>query len=69
MQTRIQSLAESSLNIFIGFWINVGLNILIFPFFDINISVESNIHMGLVYTGISLARQYLIRRYFTSKES
>jgi hypothetical protein len=64
MQTRKGSLAEAWVNIFIGFTINYFANLLIFPLFGMHISAGNNFLMGLIYTGISLARSYIIRRWF-----
>jgi hypothetical protein len=64
MQTRKGSLAEAWVNIFIGFTINYFANLLIFPLFGMHISAGNNLLMGLIYTGISLARSYIIRRWF-----
>ena len=64
MQTRIGSLAESLANIAVGFSINYVANLLIFPLFGMHISLSANVLMGLIYTGISLARSYALRRWF-----
>jgi len=63
-QTRKGSLVEAGLNIVIGFTINYVANLLIFPLFGMHISPGNNLLMGLIYTGISLARSYVIRRWF-----
>ena len=65
-QSKRHSLAEAWVNIAIGFAINYFANLLIFPFFGFHISLQANFVMGLVYTGISLLRQYFIRRYFNN---
>ena len=64
MQSRIQSLIEAWVNIAIGFWINFIANMTIFPLFGWEISMGQNLTLGVIYTGISLARAYFIRRWF-----
>ena len=64
MQTKKQSLIESIVNILIGYFTALFSQLLIFPLFDIDIPIQDNLLIGLYFTLISLARSYLIRRYF-----
>lgn len=64
MQTRKGSLIEACINVLIGFWINFFANLLILPLIGFNISVSQNLFIGLLYTLISIARSYAIRRWF-----
>lgn len=66
-QTKLGSFYEACINVAIGFGINYIANLLIFPFFGFHISLEANFVMGLIYTLISVARSYFIRRYFNAK--
>lgn len=66
-QTRLGSLIESITNIIIGFGINFTANAFIFPLFGWSISVKQNVTIGIIYTCISIARSYMIRRFFNSK--
>lgn len=66
MQTKKQSLIESVVNILIGYFTAFFSQLLIFPLFDINIPIQDNLLIGLYFTLISLARSYLIRRYFNN---
>lgn len=63
-QSRLSSLLESCLNILIGYLIAVGGQLLIFPLFSIHIPLHDNLLIGGCFTGISLVRSYLIRRWF-----
>jgi hypothetical protein len=67
MQTKKESLAEAITNVFIGYWINFCANLVILPLIGFNISLEQNLFIGLLYTIISVARSYVIRRFFNSK--
>jgi len=55
---------EAWVNIFIGFAINYLANLVILPLFGFHISLVNDLYMGLIYTGISLVRQFWLRRYF-----
>ena len=65
MQTRKSSFVESCANLMVGYSINFTANMLIFPLFGWKISVAQNLWLGGIYTLISLARQYCLRRVFT----
>lgn len=67
MQTKLQSLIESFINILIGYMTAISSQFLIFPLFDIYISIQDNLLIGLYFTIISLIRSYIIRRYFNKK--
>lgn len=64
MQTKLQSLIESFINILIGYITAICSQFLIFPLFDIYIGLQDNLLIGLYFTIISLIRSYIIRRYF-----
>lgn len=66
-QTRWGSFIEVSINIFIGYWINFFANLLILPMFGFNVSISDNFIIGFIYTFISVARGYIIRRWFENK--
>ncbi len=68
MQSRKNSIAETLTNIFVGYSINLVANLIILPiFFGIHISMQKNLELVLLYTLISVARMYFIRRFFTKR--
>ena len=67
MQTKYQSLIESFINILIGYLTALLSQVLIFPLFDIDVSLQDNLLIGLYFTIISLLRSYLVRRYFNKR--
>ena len=67
MQTKYQSLIESLTNILIGYLTALLSQVLIFPLFDIYVSLQDNLLIGLYFTIISLLRSYLVRRYFNKR--
>ena len=66
-QSRVSSLIEALFNVAIGFGINFTANMLIFPQFGFHITPSANLAMGAIYTGISIVRSYLIRRFFNAR--
>lgn len=67
LQSKKESLAEALTNVFIGYWINFGANLIILPLIGFNITLGQNLFIGILYTVISVARSYVIRRFFNSK--
>lgn len=66
-QSKLSSFIEALMNVAIGFGINYIANLLIFPLFDMHISLIDNLWMGMIYTIISIVRSYVIRRWFNAK--
>lgn len=64
MQSKLGSLLESATNILIGFSINTTTQIVVFPWFGINIPLSENLKIAMIFLVISLARSYVIRRLF-----
>lgn len=66
-QTRLGSFIEAWINVVIGFAINFVANLLILPLIGFHISVSQNLFIGVLYTVISVARSYVIRRWFNAR--
>jgi hypothetical protein len=64
MQTRTQSATESTVNILVGYTVNILANFAIFPIFGWDISVKQNLIIGVFYTVVSFARSYALRRFY-----
>jgi hypothetical protein len=63
-QKKSHSIFESITNVCVGFGINFTANMLLFPLFGWHISAEQNVLLGIIYTGISIVRSYILRRVF-----
>jgi hypothetical protein len=64
-QTRKGSIAEVAANLAVGYSVNFLANFLILPLFGFNtLTVAKNIEIGILFTFVSIARQYVLRRYF-----
>lgn len=66
-QTRLGSFIEAWINVAIGFAINFVANLVILPLIGFHISVGQNLFIGVLYTVISVARSYVIRRWFNAR--
>lgn len=65
-QSKLHSLLEQFTNIAIGYGVAVASQIAIFPLFDIHIPLADNFYIALWFTGVSLARGYLVRRMWNA---
>ena len=63
-QSRRMSLAESMANIVVGYGVAVLTQIAVFPLFGLRASLSANLGIGLIFTAVSLARSYALRRLF-----
>ncbi|MBN8533833.1 MAG: hypothetical protein J0L51_07050 [Rhizobiales bacterium] len=64
MQTRRASLVEAVVNVAVGFWVAVGVQALVFPLFGIATSSGTELSIAAIFTAVSIARSYLMRRLF-----
>ena len=68
-QSRLMSLAEAIANVAIGYSVAVVTQILIFPIFGLHTTLAQNLKMGLVFTIVSIARSFALRRLFEAIRS
>ena len=66
-QSKVVSLIESLSNVAVGYLVALASQLVIFPFFNIHISLSENIQIGLWFTLVSVVRSYVIRRFFNRK--
>jgi len=67
VQTRLGSLAESCVNIGIGYGVAVASQVVILPLFNVYLPLRDNMLIGAYFTVISLIRSYAIRRWFNGR--
>lgn len=63
-QPRLMSLVEAVANVIVGYGVAVVTQILIFPIFGLHTTLAQNLKMGVVFTVVSVARSYILRRLF-----
>ncbi len=62
-QTKIESLIEALINVVIGFCIQCTTSAFLLPLLGVEISVSQNLILGIGMTVVSVARQYVLRRW------
>lgn len=69
-QTRLGSFIEAWVNVGIGFGINFAMNLVILPMAGLPMpSLGQNLVIGVLFTVVSVARSYLVRRWFNARIS
>ncbi len=58
------SLVEAVANVIVGYGVAVITQILIFPIFGLHTTLAQNLKMGALFTIVSIARSYVLRRLF-----
>ena len=66
-QSRLMSLVESVANILVGFGVAIATQLAVFPMFDIAVSGGDHLAIGAIFTAVSLARSYALRRLFNRR--
>lgn len=69
MQSRRMSLIEALSNVAIGYGVAVLTQIAVFPLFDLQASLSDNLLIGALFTLVSVARSYTVRRMFERMRS
>ena len=64
MQSKKMSLIETLSSVAIGYIISLAAQMIIFPVFGIEVSLEDNLLIGLFFTVVSIIRGYYVRRLF-----
>jgi hypothetical protein len=67
MQSRLGSFFESLTNVGIGYAVALLSQLIVFPMFDIHVSFSDNLAIGAWFTAISIARSYVVRRWFNRR--
>ena len=65
-QTKLESRLESAVNILIGYFVALISQLIIFPLVGIDVPLSTNLIIGFWFTVVSLARSYVIRRWFNA---
>ena len=63
-QSRRMSVVEAVANVAVGYGVAVLTQIAVFPLFGIGVTLAQNMAIGGIFTAISIARSYALRRLF-----
>lgn len=61
------SLVEAATNVLVGYGVAVATQVMIFPLFGLNASLDQNLAIGSIFTVVSLVRSYALRRVFNKQ--
>jgi hypothetical protein len=65
-QSRRMSLAESFVNVAVGYLVALAAQLAVFPLFGVRIPLFDNLLIGAVFTVVSILRSYALRRLFNA---
>jgi hypothetical protein len=63
-QSPLMSLLEAIANVAVGYGMAVLTQLLVFPLFGLETTIAEILWIGAIFTAVSLARSYLLRRLF-----
>jgi hypothetical protein len=63
-QSRSASLIEAVTNVIAGYGLAVAVQMALFPALGLSVSLSDNLLIGAVFTIVSIARSYVLRRVF-----
>lgn len=66
-QTKLGSFIEAMANTLIGYIINLGVQLLVYPWFGATFTFSQNIAIGLIFMAVSITRSYILRRWFNAR--
>ena len=66
-QSKLESFIETCLNTAIGYVVALLSQIVVFPMVGIHVPFSTNLEIGAWFTLISIARGYIIRRWFNAR--
>jgi len=66
-QSRLGSLVEACVNTTIGYGVALASQLVVFPLVGIHVPLRTNIVIGLWFTGVSIVRGYVLRRWFNHR--
>lgn len=66
-QSRRMSAVEAAANVAVGYGVAVATQIAVFPLFGLAVAFGDNLAIGGIFTAVSLARNYMLRRLFNMR--
>jgi len=63
-QSRAMSMIEAVANVVVGYGVAVVTQMLVFPVFGLHATLAQNLKMGAIFSAVSIARSFTLRRMF-----
>lgn len=67
MQSRLHSFIEAWSNTIIGYFVNLLVQLVVYPLYGATFTFSQNIQIGLIFMAVSITRSYALRRFFNKK--
>ena len=68
-QSKLMSLIEAIANVAVGYGIAVLTQLVVFPWFGLPARVGDALAIGLIFTAVSIARSFALRRLFEALQA
>ena len=65
MQTKKQSIIEVITNTVVGLAFSFAIQVIVYPLLDVDVSINQNLLITLMFFIASILRGYILRRLFT----
>ena len=65
-QSRAMSMAEALTNVVVGYLLALGVQVALFPLLGVELGLSENLLIGAAFTVVSIARSFILRRFFES---
>lgn len=66
-QSKLSSFYEALANTIIGYVLNLGVQLVVYPLFGATFTFGQNIAIGLIFMVVSITRSFVIRRWFNAR--
>lgn len=66
-QSKLESFIEAMTQTIIGYVLNLGVQLVVYPFFGATFTFMQNIYIGLIFMVVSIARGFFVRRWFNAR--
>lgn len=63
-QSRTHSMVEVTVNMIVGFWLSVLVQMIVFPLYGYELKLHDNMAIVALFTIVSMIRSYVLRRIF-----
>jgi len=67
MQSRLSSFIESMVNVLIGYFVSLLVQLVVYPLYGATFTFSQNIQIGLIFMAVAIVRSYVIRRWFNAR--
>lgn len=66
-QSKLASLIEALTQTVIGYFINIVVQLIVYPMYGAVFTLQQNFELGLIFLVVSLIRGYALRRMFNHR--